>query len=97
MKHFYQVLVNTLIANITTSYLWFALTFWVYLETESILATGIIGGTYFLLVAIFSIVFGTIVDHNKKKNVMVFSSIFTFVCFAVAGVLADSLAFMRST
>lgn len=87
MKHFYQVLVNTLIANVTTSYLWFALTFWVYLETKSVLATGIIGGMYMLLVAIFSIIFGTIVDHNKKKDVMVFSSIFTLVCFAIAGVL----------
>lgn len=76
MKHFYQVLLNTLIANVTTSFLWFALTFWVYLETESVLATGIIGGMYMLLVAVFSIIFGTIVDHNKKKNVMVFSSIF---------------------
>lgn len=87
MKHFYQVLLNTLIANVTTSFLWFALTFWVYLETESVLATGIIGGMYMLLVAVFSIIFGTIVDHNKKKNVMVFSSIFTLVCFAVAGLM----------
>ena len=87
MKHFYQVLINTLIANVTTSYLWFALTFWVYLETKSVLATGIIGGSYMLLVAIFSIIFGTIVDHNKKKNVMVFSSVFTFVAFAIAGIL----------
>ena len=87
MKHFNQVLLNTLIANVTTSYLWFGLTFWVYLETKSVLATGIIGGMYMLLVAIFSIIFGTIVDHNKKKNVMVYSSVFTFICFAVAGVL----------
>lgn len=87
MKHFYQVLLNTLIANVTTSFLWFALTFWVYLETRSVLATGIIGGMYMLLIAIFSIVFGTIVDHNKKKNVMVFSSVFTLVMFALAGVL----------
>ncbi|HAM13899.1 MAG TPA: MFS transporter, partial [Microbacterium sp.] len=28
---FLHVLVNTAAANITTSYLWFALTFWVYL------------------------------------------------------------------
>ncbi len=85
MRAFYQVLLNTLIANVTTSYLWFALTFWVYLETKSVLATGIIGGSYMLMVAIFSIVFGTVVDHNKKKNVMLFSSIITFVMFASAG------------
>jgi DHA3 family multidrug efflux protein-like MFS transporter len=87
MKNFYQVLLNTLIANITTSYLWFALTFWVYLETGSVLATGIIGGSYMLLVSIFSIIFGTIVDNHKKKDVMVFSSVFTFVCFTIAGAI----------
>lgn len=85
MKSFYNVLVNTLIANVTTSFLWFALTFWVYLETLSVLATAIIGGAYMLFVAIFSIVFGTIVDHNRKKNVMMFSSIFSFAMFAIAG------------
>jgi MFS transporter, DHA3 family, multidrug efflux protein len=87
VKHFYQVLLNTLIANVTTSYLWFALTFWVYLETKSVLATGIIGGAYMLLVAIFSIIFGTIVDHNKKKHVMVFSAIFTLVFFVMGGLV----------
>ncbi len=87
MKHFYQVLVNTLIANVTTSYLWFALTFWVYLETRSVLATAIIGGAYMLFVAIFSLVFGTIVDHNKKKRVMLYSSIITFVMYVLAGII----------
>lgn len=82
---FFHVLGNTLIANVTTSYLWFALTFWVYLETQSVLATAIIGGSYMLMVAIFSIVFGTIVDHNKKKRVMVGSSVFTLAMFALAG------------
>lgn len=87
MKNFYHVLVNTLIANVTTSYLWFALTFWVYLETKSVLATGIIGGAYMLFISLFSIIFGTVVDHNKKKNVMVASSIFTFAMFALASVI----------
>lgn len=85
MKHFYHVLLNTLIANVTTSYLWFALTFWVYLETKSVLATGIIGGAYMLLVALCSITFGTIVDHHKKKGVMLFASVFTLVAFALGG------------
>lgn len=87
MKNFYHVLLNTLIANVTTSFLWFALTFWVYLETNSVLATGIVGGAYMLLMAIFSIVFGTIVDHHRKKQVMVFSSIVTLVFFALAGIV----------
>lgn len=87
MRNFYQVLLNTLIANVTTGYLWFALTFWVYLETKSVLATGVIGGAYMLLVAAFSIFFGTIVDHNKKKNVMVFAAFFTLICFILGGII----------
>ena len=87
MQNFYKVLVNTLIANVTTSYLWFALTFWVYLETESVLATGIVGGVYMLLVSIFSIAFGTIVDHHKKKNVMAASTFLTLLFFVAAGII----------
>ncbi len=87
MKKFYNVLVNTLIANVTTSFLWFALTFWVYLETRSVLATAFIGGSYMLLVAIFSLVFGTIVDRHKKKRVMLASSAITLAAYLIAGIL----------
>jgi len=87
MKNFYQVLINTLIANVTTSFLWFALTFWVYLETKSVLATAIIGGSYMLMVALLGILFGTIVDHYKKKRVMVASSVITVIAYALAGVV----------
>lgn len=87
MRAFYHVLINTLIANVTTSFLWFALVFWVYLETKSVLATGIIGGAYMLLVAVTSIFFGTVVDHHKKKAVFLFSSAVTLGLFALAGLL----------
>ncbi len=87
MKQFYNVLVNTLLANVTTSFLWFALVFWVYLETESVMATGIIGGTYMLFIAFLSLLFGTIVDNHKKKSVMVAATSITFVAYAIAGIL----------
>jgi len=87
MKKFYNVLINTLIANVTTSFLWFALTFWVYLETRSVMATAIIGGAYMLFVAVFSLFFGTIVDHNKKKRVMLASSLITFGAYLIAGLI----------
>lgn len=87
MRMFVHVLSNTMIANVTTSFLWFALTFWVYLETRSVLATGIIGGAYMLLIAAFSILFGTIVDRHRKHRVMVLSSVITLVSFAAAGLL----------
>ena len=95
MRSFFQVLGNTLVANVTSSYLWWALTFWAYLETESVLATSIIGGSYMLLVAVFGVVFGAIVDHMKKKAVMALSSAITFIAYLVAGALY--LAFPEST
>lgn len=85
MRTFGQILMNTAFANVTTSYLWFALTFWVYLETRSVLATGIIGGAYMLLVAVFSMIFGAIVDRHRKYRVMVFAGVVTLVSFGVAG------------
>ena len=85
MRTFGQILVNTAVANVTTSFLWFALTFWVYLETRSVLATGIVGGAYMLLVALFSMIFGTIVDRHRKHLVMVFAGVVTLVAFGFAG------------
>ena len=87
VRAFHQVLVNTAVANVTTSYLWFALTFWVYLETRSVLATAIIGGSYMLLVAVFGVVFGVIVDRMKKKAVMMLSSVVTTIAYLLAGAM----------
>ncbi len=84
---FAHVLTNTLVANVTTSFLWFALTFWVYLETRSVLATGVIGGAYMLMLALFAMAFGTIVDRHRKRAVLVGSSMVTMACFALAALL----------
>ncbi len=67
LRAFRMTLANTLLANVTSSFLWFALTFWAYLETRSVMATAIIGGSFMLLIAVFGTMFGAIVDRNKKK------------------------------
>lgn len=90
-RTFFHVLVNTAVANITTSFLWFALTFWAYLLTKSVLATGIIGGAYMLLIAVFSTLFGSIVDRHPKHRVMVISSVVTLSSFFLAGVIYFSI------
>lgn len=87
VRVFGHVLVNTLVANVTTSFLWFALTFWVYLETRSVLATGVVGGAYMLMLAFFAMLFGTIVDRHRKRDVLVGSSVVTMASFALAGLL----------
>ena len=87
MKQFYHILINSLIANVVTSFLWFALVFWLYLETKSVLVTGVLGGVYMVLVALSSMSFGTIVDHHKKKLVMMVSNIISFSAFLLAGIM----------
>ncbi|MHA7144238.1 MFS transporter [Arthrobacter sp. TmT3-37] len=84
-RTFLRILVNTGVANITTSYLWFALTFWAYLQTRNVIATGVIGGAYMLLIALSSISFGTFVDRYRKLAVMRFAAGFTLVMFVLSG------------
>ncbi|MDP9695660.1 UNVERIFIED_ORG: DHA3 family multidrug efflux protein-like MFS transporter [Arthrobacter globiformis] len=86
-RTFAGILMNTALANVTTSYLWFALTFWVYLGTRNVIATGVVGGAYMLLIALSSISFGTFVDRYRKLAVMRFAAGFTLVMFMVSGVM----------
>lgn len=87
MKLFHRVLVNTVVANTATAFLWFGWTFWVYLETKSVLLNAIIGGGYMALLSMGSLAFGVIVDRFRKKHVMVFSSIITTATFLAGGLL----------
>ena len=43
---FLQLLVNTLLVSVINFTVWFAITFWVYLETRSVLATGMVAGIF---------------------------------------------------
>lgn len=82
---FLGILINTAVASLSTSYLWFALTFWIYLETRNVIATGVIGGAFMLLIAITSISFGTFVDRFRKLAIMRFATAFALVMFTIAG------------
>jgi MFS transporter, DHA3 family, multidrug efflux protein len=81
---FRRLLLNTLVTGVTSSFLWFALTFWVYLETRSVVATGVIGGAFSLSTAFIGPAFGTYVDRHRKKAAMVLSTVVSVACFAVA-------------
>ena len=90
MSPFHHLLVNNLIANITNFTVWFAVTFWIFLETKSVFATGMIAGIYLVLTSGLGIWFGSLVDHHRKKLVMMSSSAASLVLYAVAssGLLA---------
>ena len=87
MRSFYQLVANTVVASTTNNFLWFALTFWVYLETRSVVATSVVGGAYMLLFAASGIFFGTFVDRHKRKTSFVLSNASSLVFFVLAGVV----------
>ncbi|KRA99477.1 multidrug transporter [Devosia sp. Root685] len=84
MRPFHHLLANNLVANVTNYTVWFAVTFWVFIETQSVFATGMIAGIYLVFTAAFGFWFGSIVDHNSKRLAMLGSSVASGLCY-VAG------------
>ena len=84
LKTFYAVVANALVAALTNTFVWFAITFWVYLETRSVIATSVMAGIYTATVAISGMFLGSLVDRYPKKRMMLLSSFGTLVCFTLA-------------
>src|SRR5437870_5830909 len=84
MKPFYTVLVNSLTASLTNNFVWFAITFWVYLETQSVIATSVMAGIYTGTVALSGFFLGSLVDRYPKKQVMLLSSLASLVLYVLA-------------
>jgi DHA3 family multidrug efflux protein-like MFS transporter len=84
MTPFHQLLANNLVASITNFTVWFAVTFWVFLETRSVFATGMIAGIYLALTAALGIWFGSLVDHHRKRSVMMGSSAVSLTLYAAS-------------
>ena len=97
---FRQLLLNTLLTGVTSTFLWFALTFWVYLETRSVVATGVIGGAFSISSAVLGPFFGTFVDRHRKHTAFLVTTAASLLCFAVATavfVAIDSADLLRLT
>jgi MFS transporter, DHA3 family, multidrug efflux protein len=84
MKTFYAILANTLAASLTNTFVWFALTFWVYLETQSVVATSMMAGVYTITVAVSGFFLGSLVDRYKKRTTMLLSSMCSLLLYAIA-------------
>jgi MFS transporter, DHA3 family, multidrug efflux protein len=84
LRTFHLLVANTLVAVTANNFLWFALVFWMYLETRSVIATSVIGGVYMLLFAASGIFFGTFVDGHTRKISMMLSSVGSLALFALA-------------
>ena len=83
-RTFLHALANTLVASVVNFTVWFAVTFFVYLETRSVFATGVIAGVYLALTALSGMWFGSLVDRYRKRSVMIGSSAASLVLY-VAG------------
>ena len=83
-KLFNQILANNFVANLNNAFLIAALSFWIYLETNSIVATSIMAGSFALLTISTGVFWGILVDKYPKKTMMIYSSIGTLVCYILA-------------
>ena len=81
MTTFYKLLGIGLLVLTANNYVWFALTFWAYLTTQSVISTSVLAGVYLVLTAVSGAWFGSIVDHHRKKQAMLGSSAATLVLF----------------
>ena len=81
---FLHVLLNTLVVSVTNFTLWFAVTFWVFLETRSVFATGMIGGIFLVFTTLTGIWLGSLVDHHPKKTVLQASAAFSLVLYVAS-------------
>lgn len=84
-KIFYAVLVNSLTAALTNNFVWFAVTFWAYLKTQSVMVTSVMAGVYLATVALSGFFLGSIVDRYRKKKAMMLSSAVSLVLYIAAG------------
>lgn len=84
MKIFRALLANSLTASLTNTFVWFAVTFWVYLQTKSVLATSVMAGIYLATVAVSGFFLGSLVDRYPKKRLLLGSSLGSLVLYALA-------------
>lgn len=81
---FAHLLVNNLLVSVVNYTVWFAVTFWVFLETGSVFATGMIAGIFLVATAGTGIWFGSLVDHHRKHAVLHASAGASTVLYALA-------------
>lgn len=88
---FYSVLINSLTAALTNNFVWFAVTFWAYLKTQSVVVTSVMAGIYLATIAVSGFFLGSVVDRYRKKKAMMISSIVSLVLYAIAAGLYMSV------
>ncbi len=82
-RTFLHLLVNHGVVNVLNYTVWFALTFWVFLATRSVFATGMIAGIFVVATAATGIWFGSLVDGHHKRTVLQGSAVASFLVYGL--------------
>lgn len=83
MKNFFHLLANSILASVTNFTVWFAITFYAFLQTNSVLVTGVISGLYLVSVAISGFWFGSLVDNYRKKTMILISGFISLFAYII--------------
>lgn len=83
-KLFYAILINSMTASTLNTVVWFAVTFWVYLQARSVIANSLLAGIFIVIVALSGFFLGSLVDRYRKKTAMQLSSIGSLICYVLA-------------
>lgn len=81
MPVFYRLLAIALFAVTANNFVWFGLTYWAYLSTGSVVATSTMAGIFLVVNGVSGIWLGSVVDHHKKRNAMIGSSLVSLLLF----------------
>ena len=81
---FYHLLFNTLFSSVINFTVWFAITFYVFIQTQSVFATGMIAGIFLLATMLTGIWFGGLIDHHRKKIMMIASNIASLLLYSAS-------------
>ena len=91
---------NSLVASVTNFFIWFALVFWAFLQTNSLIVSSLIWWLFAIANMLTALQFWHIVDHNKKHDVITWSSIGSLVSYTLWALIyfsQDSSVFSNST
>jgi len=90
MKTFFSLLANTLLVSLINFTVWFAITFYVFLQTRSVFAAAMISGIYLVATALTGIWFGSLIDHHSKNDAAAFGGVLVGDVRGRAGVVLDN-------